>query len=134
LLEVADVFVINKADNPHASQLEHDLSFMMDLSTWPDGWRPPIMKTVATNAEGVEELMQALADHRTHIEHTGELERRRTRRALAELRRVIVTMTEQRAREAMGDEQWHALLDDVAARRVDPWTAAEEIHRERESR
>jgi LAO/AO transport system kinase len=128
LLEIADVFVINKADNPQTAQLDRNLNEMMDLSSWPDGWRPPIVKTIATSDEGVDKLMQALTDHRAHLESHGLLEARRAGRALAELRRVIVTLTEQKARSAMGDERWRALLDDVAARRVDPWTAAERIH------
>lgn len=127
LLEVADLFVINKADQPQVRELERDLEFMMELTTWPDGWRPPIVKTVAVKDEGVEDVLGAIARHREHLGSTGLLERRRARRALEELRRVLVAQFEQRARQAAGDERWRDLMDEVAGRRLDPWSAAEEI-------
>jgi LAO/AO transport system kinase len=127
LLEVADVFVINKADDPSAALLERDLTLMMDLSTWPDGWRPPIVRTVATRGEGVSELWAAVVAHRRHLESGGLLERRRDKRALAELQRILVARMEEAARSKLGEERFAGLIEDVTNRRVDPWSAAEQI-------
>ncbi|MHB8466260.1 MAG: methylmalonyl Co-A mutase-associated GTPase MeaB [Acidimicrobiales bacterium] len=125
LLEVADLFVINKADHPDASQLERDLTGALDLTAWADGWRPPIVKTVATLGDGVIDLMAKIGEHREHLVESGLLEQRRTRRALTELRRVAVALMEDNVREAMGSPRWQELVGDVAARRIDPWAAAD---------
>ena len=127
LLEVADIFVINKADGPEVGQLERDLAMMMDLSTWPDGWRPPIVRTVARTGDGVPEVWEAVSSHRQHLESGGLLERRRSRRALDELQRVLVARLEQAARSRLTEARFATLVEDVTARRVDPWTAAEEM-------
>jgi len=127
LLEVADVFVINKADHPQTAELERDLRFMMELTTWPDGWRPPIVRAVAREGSGVAEMLAAVSAHRAHLTSTGLLDERRARRALDELRRVLVALFEARARRAVGDARWAALMSAVAGREIDPWTAADEI-------
>ena len=129
LLEVADVFVVNKADRPGAEQtrrdlLEHTLA-RDDMSE--DDWLPPIVLTSAASGEGVDEVLGAVGDHRAFLERTGGLEERRAARALGELRHLVVRGLEARARAAVGDAAWRQLADDVAARRVDPVTAAERI-------
>jgi len=129
LFEVADVFVINKADHVGTVELERDLRFMMELTSWPDGWRPPIVRTVAIRAEGVDELDDMLCAHRAHLVSTGVLAERRARRARAELERVVRERIAQQARAALGDVRYRALLDDVEAHRVDPWTAADRLLR-----
>ena len=127
LLEVADLFVINKADKPQVRELERDLEFMMELTTWPDGWRPPIIRAVAVKDEGIDEVLGGIEKHRQHLVDTRLLEVRRSRRALEELRRVLAAQLEQRARQATGEARWKALMDAIAARQLDPWTASEEI-------
>jgi LAO/AO transport system kinase len=125
LLEVADVFVVNKADHPQTAELERDLTFSLDLTTWGDGWRPPIVRTVATERTGVADLMDAIAGHREHLESNGLLDQRRSRRALTELRRVVGAVIEREMRTAMGEQRWLGLIEDVVAQRTDPWTAAD---------
>jgi LAO/AO transport system kinase len=127
LFEVADLFVINKADHPGAGELERDLRFMMDLTTWPDDWRPPVVKTVAVHGEGVADVLESIEAHRSHLEAGGRLEARRAARVKTELERVVRERLQQRARAAFCDERYRQLLDDVAARRTDPWTAADEM-------
>lgn len=127
VLEVADVFVINKADHPQTDELERDLRFMMDLTTWPDGWRPPVVRTVAVRGSGTDDVLSAVESHRSHLSSSGLLEARRGRRARDELGRVLVALLETRARAAMGEGRWRALLEAVVGRRTDPWSAAEEI-------
>jgi len=128
LLEVADLFVINKADRAGVADTRRDLEAMLELSSSADGaWRPPIHETVATRGEGAGAVWASVGDHRAHLEVTGTLAERRSRRLLDELRAIVVRRLERRAL-ALGDG---ALLDrlhrQVVERRLDPYAAAEEI-------
>jgi len=110
-------------------ELERELRWAMELTTWPDAWRPPIVRTVALRAEGVAELDETIVAHRAHLVASGSLAERRGRRARSELERVVQERVAQEARAKLGDARYRALLDDVAAHRVDPWTAADRLLR-----
>ncbi|MET0145643.1 MAG: methylmalonyl Co-A mutase-associated GTPase MeaB [Ilumatobacteraceae bacterium] len=128
LMEVADVFVVNKADRPGVDQTRQDLEQMLSLSAAPDdGWPVPILATVASTGEGVPELWAAVTAHREHAAATGVLERRRRHRLADELRTVVARRLEQRARDACSGERWDAITDAVLAGTVDPWSAADEM-------
>jgi LAO/AO transport system kinase len=127
LLEVADIFVINKADHPQTAQLARDLEAMMDLTTWPDGWRPPVVQTIATDAVGVPDVVGAVESHRAHLVAGGGLARRRHDRARAELDRAVVALLDERAHRLLGDGRGRALAAAVATGDLDPWSAALEI-------
>ena len=127
LMEIADVFAINKADRGGVESTRRDLAQMLELSG-PfdgDGWQPPIVCTVATAGDGVEELWRAVADHRAHIEATGELARRRAARAREELRSVVGARLEARARAIVGDATWAGVTDRVASGELDAWSGAD---------
>lgn len=123
LMEIADVFVINKADRPGASETRRDLEGMLALGTDRDHV-PPIVETVATTGEGIAVLWQALRDHREAIEASGELARRRAARADEELRAVVVARLTERAHGLCDGAEWSAAREAVLARRLDPWAAA----------
>jgi LAO/AO transport system kinase len=133
LMEVADVFVINKADRPGADETRRDLDQMLDLSGAFDGhddahsWRPPIVTAVATTGDGVAAVWDAVLAHRRHATDTGLLERRRSRRMRQELVDVVARRLEQQARETCGEDRWIELAEAVANGDVDPWTAADEM-------
>ncbi len=128
LMEIADVFVINKADRKGADETRRDLEQMLDLSDLAaEAWRPPILATVATDGSGIAELWDTVLAHRTAVEASGELERRRSFRAREELREIVARRLEQRARELATGQRWDQLHDDVVHRRTDPWTAADEM-------
>lgn len=127
LMEIADVFVINKADRPGAGETRRDLSAMLDLTHPADGWRPPIVDCVATDGAGVDELWEQVAAHRAHVEASGELEHRRGRRAREELTRIVAERLLLRARESSDGDRFDELLDRVESRGVDPWSAADEL-------
>ncbi len=102
LLEVADVFVINKADRPGASDARRDLELMLDLSHLsghldPTGYRPPILMTTATDGDGVAAMWAAISAHRQHLEATEQRETRRDQR----LRYEIATRVETALRETI---------------------------------
>jgi LAO/AO transport system kinase len=128
LMEIADVFVINKADRNGVADTRRDLEQMLELSDLAeDAWRPPILPVVATTGEGVAEYWQAVVEHRAAIEASGELARRREFRVGEELREIVARRLEQRARELSTGDRWEKLQLEVAAHRLDPWTAADQM-------
>ena len=124
LLEVADVFVINKADRPGVREARRDLEQMLDLSR-PSAWRPEIVETTATAREGVAELWRAVARHRDHLVRSGELVVRRTERVAQELRRVLLARTEVRVDELTAGEEFTTAVKALAAAELDPYEAAD---------
>ena len=128
LMEIADIFVINKADRKGVDETRRDLEQMLELSDLAtDAWRPPILPVVAITNEGVAEYWDAVVAHRAVIEASGELIRRRQFRVGEELREIVARRLELRARQLTTGERWDRLQADVAAHLVDPWTAADEM-------
>ena len=128
LMEIADIFVINKADRKGVDETRRDLEQMLELSNLAhDAWHPPILPVVATTGEGVVEYWSAVVAHRAAIEASGELIRRRQFRLGEELREIVARRLEQRARQLTTGERWDRLRADVAAHLIDPWTAADEM-------
>ena len=128
LMEIADIFVINKADRKGVDETRRDLEQMLELSNLAhDAWHPPILPVVATTGEGVVEYWSAVVAHRAAIEASGELSRRRQFRLGEELREIVARRLEQRARQLTTGERWDRLRADVAAHLIDPWTAADEM-------
>ena len=128
LMEIADVFVINKADRKGVEETRRDIEQMLDLSDLShDSWRPPIVATVGSTGQGVPELWDAVLAHREHSEKTGQLAERREFRLREELREIVARRLEQRAREICTGDRWDALTVDVLNHTVDPWSAADEM-------
>ncbi len=126
LLEIADVFVINKADRPGAEQTQRDLDDALSYAV-RERRRPAIVKTVGATGEGVDELWKAIGEHRAWLEESGELDRRRRARIDGELREIVVRRLEQKAGEACGGQTYAEARDAVLARTLDPWSAAERV-------
>jgi LAO/AO transport system kinase len=128
ILEVGDVFVVNKADRDGADQVARDLRGTIGLGERPPGsWRPPIVKTVASRAEGVDDVVGAVDRHRSWMERSGELRRRRLRRARDEIEAIAVTALRERFGDLHGDARLDRLAGRLAAGETDPYTAADEI-------
>ena len=125
LLEIADVFVINKADRPGVDDTRRDLDQMLDL-TDRGAWRPPVVATTALTGDGVAALWSAIGAHRTHLETTGTLQPRRTARVGDELTRILMALLLERAQASAGPA-FDDLTEAVANRSLDPWTAAERL-------
>jgi len=128
LLEVADVFVINKADRAGAAESRRDLDGMLELGS-EKGWRPPIVCTTATTGEGLDELWTAVAGHRAHLEADGRLDAKRDARVRDELRLIVAQRLRSRAEELLGASDRERLEAAVLARRLDPYSAADEVLR-----
>lgn len=129
ILEIADVFVVNKADREGADQTARDLRHMLSLGERrdPGDWQPPIVKTVASRGEGIDDLVAALDRHYTWLIETSTLAARRRKRAADEIEAIAVTAL----REQIGDLHGGSLLDDLAGEvadgGLDPYSAADRL-------
>jgi LAO/AO transport system kinase len=126
ILEIGDLFVINKADRDGADQVRRELRGMIALSDRPDGaWRPEIVKTVASKGEGIDELVAALDRHREHLATSGELDARRLRRARDEIEAIAVTALREQWRGVHENAALDELAAEVVAGESDPYAAAD---------
>jgi LAO/AO transport system kinase len=132
ILEVGDVYVVNKADRDGADSTVRELRHMLTLGERRQAgdWRPPIVKTVASRGEGVDELVEELAKHHRWLEKSGELARRRQRRAADEVEAIAVTALRARMgdlRSVHGASGLDDLAAEVVAGRTDPYSAADRL-------
>ncbi len=133
ILEIGDVFAVNKADRDGASATVRDLRGIINLGErrGPQSWRPPVVKLVAMRGEGLDKLAEQLEKHRAWLETTGELTRRRRARVAAEIETLALTQlsTRLRDRDGSGRTGLDDLADAVLTGAGDPFTAAEELLR-----
>ncbi len=124
LMEIADVFVVNKADRPQANDAVRELKQMLEL-TQAD-WKPEVVQTIAVKGDGIDELWAAIGRHRAYQEERGLLEARRRRRVGAEIKEIVAERYRRRVERDAGK-----LLDDltdlVTERSLDPYQAADRI-------
>jgi LAO/AO transport system kinase len=128
VMEIADLYVINKADLPGADRLEQEVQAMLSMASRADGWRPPIVNAIATTGSGVGEVRQALEQFRSFQEQSAWKEKRRRgylrSRFLELLRRELF---EKVIRERMSDVSLEQFVDDLLQHRADPYSLVEKI-------
>jgi len=128
ILEIADVFVVNKADRPQAHETVRDLRNMLALAErGPGDWKPPIVTTVATTGDGVAELTGKLDKHWSWLERSGERERRRVARAHEEVAALALGALRGRMSRLPGESALGPLAARVADGDLDPYAAADEL-------
>jgi LAO/AO transport system kinase len=129
ILEIGDVFVVNKADREGADATVRDIRGMLSLGErrQPGDWRPPVVKTVAAQGKGVDEVLEALDKHRAWLEETGELAARRLRRAADEVEALAVTALRERIGDLRHGRGLEALAEKVVAGELDPYTASDRL-------
>ncbi len=130
LLEIADVLVVNKADRPGAAQTARALEITLELgrnNQAANGWRPPILKTVALDGTGVGEVLEAVAAHRAYLQKSGLWERRERERARADLLRMLEQELMDRLMRELGAERLEEWVERVATRQVDVYTAVQAV-------
>jgi LAO/AO transport system kinase len=128
ILEIADIFVVNKADRDGADQVARDLRYMLSLGgrhSAEGAWRPPIVKTVASRAEGIDEVVAAIEKHRYWMQRHDELDRRRENRAASEIEAIAVGEVRQRFAAVHGSAALGAAAKRVVSGETDPYSAAE---------
>lgn len=131
LMEIADVFVVNKADRPGADRLARAIRSTLGLRTRRDsGWEPPVVRTVAVEAEGIDDLVEAIDRHREFGRQSGAFARKRRERAAERVRDLVARKLERRVwLDGEGERRLEAALDDIVSGRRSPYAVAEEIER-----
>lgn len=128
VLEIADVFVINKADRPGADATYRDIQGMLALGErGPGEWRPQVVRAVAAKGEGVDDVVAAIGKHRDWLESTGNLQKRREHRASAEISALALGTLRARIGDLSGGTALPALAARVASGDLDPHAAAAEL-------
>jgi LAO/AO transport system kinase len=125
IMEIADIFVVNKADLPGADRVVRELRRLVHESNRRSDWEAPVLTTIASSGEGVVELVGAIDRHLAWAEKDGELQRRRSRRLVAEVESIVAERAVDRARDALRECIDTEDLGDLA--RVDPYALADRI-------
>jgi LAO/AO transport system kinase len=131
VMEIADIFCINKADHPQARGAEREVRSILDIGQEldPQPWFPPIIMTRGDTGEGVEELEETIAEHRAYLEESGELEERRR----ASLKDFVISWAKDRLEREMQrrlSREDTELMERVYDRELDPISASEKLFRE----
>ena len=134
ILEVADIFVVNKADRDGADQVVRDLRYMQSLGTQSPSqakvegkWVAPIIKTIAAKGEGADEVVERIEQHGAWLASSGMLGERRRRRASDEVEAISLTVLRGRMGDLRGGDTLDLLAERVVAGKLDPYTAADEL-------
>jgi LAO/AO transport system kinase len=126
IMEIADVFIVNKADRDGSERVVREVNIMLDLQTEKD-WRPPVIPTVAESGEGVALAAGALSEHREFLASSDEGRRRKYRRLRLEVEEILKREIAKIAEEAWDSRIGGDVLEDLASRRKDPYTVADEL-------
>jgi LAO/AO transport system kinase len=128
ILEIADIFVVNKSDRPGAQEAIRDLRTMLAMTGYGAGdWKPPIVATTAAAGEGIDELVDRLEAHAAWLGESGERDRRRLARAREEVAAIAVAALRERLGALPGESQLEELAAHVASGEIDPYTAADKL-------
>jgi LAO/AO transport system kinase len=128
ILEIADLFVVNKSDRPGAQEVIRDLRTMLAMAGYGAGeWKPPIMATSATTGEGIDDLAAAIGRHADWLDASGQRAARRLVRAREEVSALALAELRRRAGGMPGESRLDDLADRVAAGDLDPYAAADEL-------
>jgi len=126
IMEIGDIFVVNKGDLPGANKSAGEITASLELAHFHDDWRPPVIVTIAETGQGTEELWQAAKKHKKFLQDSGLLDKRREQRIEVELSEIVADLARRNLKEAMkssGDIR--KVLNDIAARQIDPHSAAD---------
>jgi LAO/AO transport system kinase len=128
ILEIADIFVVNKSDRPGAQEVVRDLRNMLAMASYGAGrWKPPIVSTAAATGEGIEDLVGSIDAHRAWLAESGELEKRRHARASEEVTAIALAELRHRTGGMPGESRLAELAARVADGELDPYAAADEL-------
>jgi LAO/AO transport system kinase len=129
ILEIADIFVVNKSDRPGAQEAVRDLRTMLAMAPQRDegAWKPPIVLSSAASGEGIDDLVGRLDEHASWLAESGEGERRRVARAREEITALAVAQVRERLGALPGEARLEDLAGQVASGKLDPYSAADEL-------
>ena len=127
IMEIADIFVINKSDRDGAERVEREIRALQSLATRHDGWTPPIVKTVASEGTGVEELASAVAEYESYLQKENRAQKKNVENWQERLVEMLRDTMLEKARAQLGDGNLARLAAEVAEHRRDPYTLVEEL-------
>ena len=127
ILEIADILVVNKADRDGVNSTIAALEMNLSLNPDKTGWRPPVLKTIALQGEGVSDLVDAIAKHQTYLQEHNLRAKKEAARFDDELRSVVQRELLQQALQSLPPSRWQELIDEITTRRRDIYSAADEI-------
>jgi LAO/AO transport system kinase len=127
IMEIADIFVVNKADLAGADRTCSEISMMLDLGN-AKAWRPPIVRTITLDGTGVGEMLESIDKHRAFLQESGHLEKVRKER----IRRDVIDLIEYKIKSTVwdqvtGSEEFDSVVNQIMSRDMDPYTAATQI-------
>jgi LAO/AO transport system kinase len=130
IMEIGDIFVINKCDRPGVDKMERAVLAMLSLAHRPDGWHPPVVKTVATEGKGIDELLETIDRCYLFLQNSaGRMEKKRE----AAKQRLITLLEERLVKTAVEqvfpDGEMNKLVERIADRQQDPYSVVDEIVR-----
>jgi LAO/AO transport system kinase len=127
-MEIGDILVVNKADREGADNVVAMLTAMLGLAPVSDRWKPPVLKTVATERRGIEELLDAINEHRRHLTASGLLDAKRRERIERDITKLIEAKLARFVYEQMQSVQTvGSMIDLVCSRKDDPFSCAERM-------
>jgi LAO/AO transport system kinase len=130
ILEIADIFVVNKSDRPGAQEVVRDLRTMLAMASYDSNdWKPPIVSTTAATGEGIDDLAATIDSHASWLDRTGQRDSRRRARAREEISAIAVAELRLRMGGLPGESKLEELAARVTAGEIDPYTAADELIR-----
>ena len=127
IMEIADIFVINKSDREGAERVEREIRAMQSLVTRQDGWTPPVVKTVASEGKGIEELVAAIAQYEAYLQKENLVLKRSIQNWRERLVQMVRDAMLEKARADLGDGRVEQYATQVAEHKRDPYTLVEEI-------
>jgi LAO/AO transport system kinase len=129
IMEIADIFVINKSDHEGAERVEREIRALQSLAIRADNWTPPIVKTVATEAKGITELASAISDYESYLQKQDLLLRRRIQNWETRLLDMLRDTLLEKARAAISAGDLSRMASEIAEHKRDPYSVVEEIAR-----
>jgi LAO/AO transport system kinase len=127
ILEIADIFAVNKSDRPGAHDVVRDLRNMLNMASYETGWRPPIVSIAAATGEGMQELVAKIEAHASFLAESGLRQERRLVRAREEITAIAVAEIRQRLGGLPGESRLDDLAAQVAEGKLDPYSAADDL-------
>jgi len=129
ILEIADIFVVSKADKPGADQTVAELAMLLSLDPHrrQATWRIPVLKTSALKVQGISELVDAIQKHQVYLRESGSLAQRAQRQVQSEIQNLILQTVVKELKRVVSEEEWHTLVEDVTKRERDPYRVAAEL-------
>jgi LAO/AO transport system kinase len=127
IMEIADIFVINKSDHEGAERVEREIRALQSLATRPDGWTPPTVKTVASEGAGIAELAAAIGEYEGYLQKENLTFKKNVQNWRERLVEMLRDAMLEKAREHLGDGNVARMAAEVAEHKRDPYTLIEEI-------